>query len=79
MSSIFEYEAMSHKGTVGFYEKTAFLQLINHYLNQELFDEALEVIDHAVNQHPFSGAFHIVQAQLFIEKNCENLALEALG
>ena len=75
---IFEYEAMSQKGTVGFYEKTAFLQLINHYLNQELFDEALEVIDHAVNQHPFSGAFHIVQAQLFIEKNCENLALEAL-
>ncbi len=75
---IFEYEAMSHKGTVGFYEKTVFLQLIDHYLNEQLFDHALEVIDHAVSQHPYSAAFHIVQAQLYIEKNCENLALEAL-
>ncbi len=75
---IFEYEAMSQKGTVGFYEKTVFLQLIEHYLNEQLFDHALEVIEHAVRQHPFSGNFHIVQAQLYLEKNCENLALEAL-
>ncbi len=77
-SLVVEYEAMSQKGTVGFYEKTAFLHLINHYLNKELIDNALEVIGHAVNQHPFSGTFYIVQAQLYIEKNCENLALDAL-
>ena len=77
-SLLFEYEAMSQQGTVGFYEKTAFLQLIDHYLNVELFDEALQVIDHAINQHPFSGTFHIVQAQLYIEKHCETLALDAL-
>ena len=77
-SLVFEYEAMSQKGTVGFYEKTVFLQLIDHYLNEQLLDNALEVIEHAVNQHPFSGAFHIVQAQLYLEKNCESLALEAL-
>lgn len=77
-SLVFEYEAMSQKGTVGFYEKTVFLKLIEHYFNEQLFDNALEVIEHAVNQHPFSGAFHLVQAQLYIEKNCESLALEAL-
>ena len=77
-SLVFEYEAMSQQGTVGFYEKTAFLQLIDHYLNKELYDHALEVIDHAINQHPFSGSFHIVQAQLYIENNSETLALEAL-
>jgi tetratricopeptide (TPR) repeat protein len=75
---VIEYEAMSQKGTVGFYEKAVFLQLIDHYLGEQLFDHALEVIEHAVSQHPFSGTFHIVQAQLYIEKNCESLALESL-
>jgi tetratricopeptide (TPR) repeat protein len=78
-SLVFEYEAMSQQGTVGFYEKTAFLQLIDHYLNEELFDNALDVIEHATSQHPFSGAFHIVQAQLYLEKSCASLALEALN
>ena len=75
---VFEYEAMSQKGTVGFYEKAVFLQLIDHYINEQLFDNALEVIEHAINQHPFSEAFHLIQAQLFIEKNREDLALDAL-
>ncbi len=75
---IFEYEAMSQKGTVGFYEKTVFLQLIDHYLSEQLFDTALELAGHAISQHPFSGTFYIIQAQLYIEKNCEKLALEAL-
>ena len=75
---VFEYEAMSQKGTVGFYEKTVFLQLIEHYLDQELFDCALEVIEHAICQHPFSGTFYLAQAQLHIEQKCETLALEAL-
>ena len=75
---VFEYEAMSQQGTVGFYEETAFLQLAEHYLNKELYNKALEVIDHAIHQHPFSGTFHIVQAQLYIEQKRENHALEAL-
>ena len=32
---ISEYEAMSQKGTVGFYEETVFLALINHYHQAE--------------------------------------------
>lgn len=75
---ISEYEAMSQKGTVGFYEKTVFSSLVDHYLQGEQFEKALGVIEYALAQHPFSVDFHIRKAQIFLEKNCELQALESL-
>ncbi len=75
---VFEYEAMSQQGTVGFYENAAFVQLVEHYLNQEHYNKAHEVIEHAIHQHPFSGTFYIIRAQLYIEQKREHFALEAL-
>ena len=39
MSLVFEYEVMSQKGTVGFYEEAVFLALIEHYQNDEKYDK----------------------------------------
>ncbi len=75
---ISEYEAMSQKGTVGFYEETVFLSLIEHYQNSELFGKAMEVVDHAIKQHAYSSTFHKKKAQLLLEKGCATQALTCL-
>lgn len=73
-----EYEAMSQKGTVGFYEEAVFLKLIAHYQNSELYGKAIEVVDHAIIQHAFSSTFHKKKAQLLLEKGCATQALTCL-
>ena len=75
---ISEYEAMSQKGTVGFYEETVFLNLVEYYHEAELFGKALEVIDHAINQHAYSSTFHKKKAQILLEKGCASQAIECL-
>jgi tetratricopeptide (TPR) repeat protein len=75
---ISEYEAMSQKGTVGFYEETVFLALIEYYQNSELFGKAIEVADHAITQHAYSSTFHKKKAQILLEKGCASQALTCL-
>jgi len=75
---IFEYEAMSQKGTVSFLEETVFSKMIDFYEKELLFDKALELIDHAIHQHSFSAIFYMRKAQLLIEKNCAHQALQCL-
>ncbi len=77
-SLISEYEAMSQKGTVGFYEETVFLTLVEHYQEAELFTQAMEVIEHATRQHAFSSTLYKKKAQLLLEKGCATQALECL-
>ena len=73
-----EYEAMSQKGTVGFYEETVFVAIIEHYQNSELYGKAMEVVEHAINQHAYSSTFHKKKAQLLLEKGCATQALSCL-
>lgn len=75
---VFEYEAMSQQGTVGFYEKTVFLKLIEYYKNEDRLQSALHVAIHAVEQHPCSAELFLSQAQLFSELAQYENALEAL-
>ena len=73
-----EYEAMSQKGTVGFFEEKVFLQLIDYYQSELRIDRALEVVDHALAQYSFTADFHIRKAQLLIESRQEDLAINSL-
>ena len=75
---ISEYEAMSQKGTVGFYEETAFLALVEYYQEEELFTKAMEVIDIAIQQHTYTSTFYKKKAQLLLEKGCATQALDCL-
>ncbi len=75
---ISEYEAMSQKGTVGFYEETVFLTLIEYYQKAELLGKAMEVVDHAIKQHSYSSTFHKKKAELLLEKGCATQALTCL-
>ncbi len=73
-----EYEAMSQKGTVGFLEKKAFLELIDHYEMESQLDKAIEVIEYALLQYSYSTEFYIRKAQLLIEKKCAYQAIACL-
>jgi len=75
---ISEYEAMSQEGTVGFYEETVFLRIIEHYENGHDIENALSAIDHALSQHPFSYSLLIRKAHLLMDKDCFHSALETL-
>jgi len=75
---ISEYEALSQKGTVGFYEETVFLTLIEHYQELELIGKAMEVVEHAISQHSYSSTFHKKKAELLLEKGCATQAIECL-
>ncbi len=72
-----EYEAMSQKGTVGFFEETVFIDLINHYVEANLLPKALEVIEHALNQHKYTAELYIRKAEIYLqlEKPAEALKI----
>ncbi len=75
---ISEYEAMSQKGTVGFYEETVFSQLIDYYENESAIDLALEVVEQALNQHLFSTSLYCRKAALLALQKQQDAAFSAL-
>ncbi|MBP7272321.1 MAG: tetratricopeptide repeat protein [Saprospiraceae bacterium] len=77
-SLVFEYEAMSQKGTVAFFEKTAFWQIINHYEKVKNFDKCIEVLNIATQQHNFCSEFFQHKASLLLRSNRLDEALQAL-
>ncbi|MEO1626674.1 MAG: tetratricopeptide repeat protein [Bacteroidota bacterium] len=76
---ISQYEAMSHKGTVGFIEETVFHRIISHYRQGNRPDQAISAVDHALDQHPYFADFYLLKAQILFEKGCRQLALDCLS
>lgn len=75
---ISEYEAMSQKGTVVFYEETVFTQIIDYYENEGCIDLALAVVDVALEQHLFSAYLYCKKASLLAQQRRATAALEAI-
>ena len=73
-----EYEAMSQKGTVVFYEETVFSQIIDYYENESAIDRALAVVEVALNQHLFSTNLYCKKAALLAIQKEETAALNAI-
>ena len=61
---ISEYEAMSQKKAVVFYEETAFSYLIEYYQKEKNYDLALSVVEMALTQHNFSARLYYKKAEL---------------
>ena len=75
---IFEYEAMSQKGTVGFYEETVFSRIIDYYESESSIDLALEAVDKALSQHFYSTTLYCRKAELLAIQKQEKAALSAI-
>ena len=75
---IFEYKVMSQKGTVGFYEKTVFLDIITYLENNQEFEQAIVACEDAFSQHVYSHEFLIRKSQLLLSLGVEGEAIECL-
>ncbi|MEM7103492.1 MAG: tetratricopeptide repeat protein [Bacteroidota bacterium] len=75
---VHQYEEMLRKDAVAFFEQSAFERILDYYENQHRWNLALEVVDYALQQHPYSSIFFIRKAQLLLEKNKVDEALECL-
>lgn len=73
-----EYEAMSQKGTVVFYEETVFSQIISYYENENLIELALSTVDLALSQHHYSSNLFCKKAELLALQKQESAALAAI-
>ena len=75
---IFEYEAISQKGTVVFYEETVFSQIIDYYESESAIDLALEAVDRGLSQHLYSTNLYCRKAELLAIQKQEDAALSAI-
>lgn len=75
---VLQYEAMSQKGTVGFYEETVFSQLIDYYETENAIFEALAVVSVALEQHPYSANLYCKKAKLLGIQERYTVAMEVI-
>jgi len=73
---ISEYKEMSQKGTVCFFEGTAFLDIMLYFENEGNIEEAIEVCDLATTQHMSSVEFYFHKGRLLLEIDKLEIALE---
>ena len=76
---ISEYEAMSQKGTVGFFEEKVFFDFVNHYRACNNTTMALQVVEHGLTHHCFSADLYYCKAQLLADLNNTRSAIECLN
>ena len=77
-SLILEYEAMSQKGTVVFFEETVFSQIISYYENESSIDQALAVVNQALNQYLDSTNLYCKKAELLAKQKQQVAAMNAI-
>ena len=75
---VFEYKVMSQKGTVGFYEKAVFLDMITYLENHQESEQAIIACEDAFSQHVCSYEFLIRKSQLLLSLGVEAEAIECL-
>lgn len=75
---IFEYEAMSRKGTVAFLEEKVFFDLADVYQSTNRAAQALKVIEDGLSQYAYSSELHFRKAQLLANLNDKQAALDAI-
>ena len=75
---ISEYENMSRKGHLSYFEDKDLFQLINYYEDEHALDKALEVVDLALNQYTYRSDFYTIKARLLLILGDVEEAMELL-
>ena len=75
---IYKFEDMSQKGTVSFFEKTAFLDMISYYETAGNFEKGIQVCDIARRQHVSSTEFLWHKSRLLAQLKLLQEALDCL-
>jgi len=75
---ISEFEGMSQKGMVGFYEKTVWLDFVQYFENEPNLKKAIEICDLAMTQHVSSMEFLFHKSRMLVELGEFGKALNCL-
>ena len=62
------FECKFEQGEVGYIDEKVYLQLLEYYEDEYLFDKALEVVDYAIAQYKYRSEFYIIKARLLLSK-----------
>ncbi|MEM8524904.1 MAG: tetratricopeptide repeat protein [Bacteroidota bacterium] len=74
-----QYEATTQNGGSAFYEEESFLQLVDYYEQEGMYNRAFETLDHGIACHRFSSSLYEKKANFLIDVKKEMEALEVLN
>lgn len=67
LTTVRVYESHFINGTNCYLGEKEFLEIIEHYENEDQLEEALTAVDYALEYHPFSVDFFIIKASILLE------------
>ena len=73
-----DFESKFDQGEVGYLDEKVYLQLLEYYEDEYLFEKALEVADIAIDQYKYRSEFYIIKSRLLLNSNKINDCLVAL-
>ena len=73
-----DFENKFEQGEVGYLDEKIYLQLLEYYEDEYLFEKALEVVEFAMEQYKYRSDFYIIKARLLLNLNKTNDCLSTL-
>jgi tetratricopeptide (TPR) repeat protein len=73
-----QFEEMRKNDSVGFFEVSSFLNLLEYYESKQQLDIVKEILEHALSQHPTSATLLIRQASYLFDNDKVEGAFEVL-
>jgi len=78
LSFITDFETKFEKGEVGYLDEKTFLQLLEYYEDEYLYEKALEVANLALEQYKYRSDFYLIKARILLNTNKANDCLQTL-
>ena len=78
LNFISDFEVKFEKGEVGYLEEKTFLQLLEYYEDEYLYEKALEVVNYALEQYKYRSDFYLIKARILLNSNKVNDCLQTL-
>jgi len=66
---ISDFEYKYDKGELGYIDEKTFLQLLDYYEDEYLYEKALEIVEYAIEQYKYRSEFYIIKARLLLNTN----------
>ncbi len=73
-----DFEIKFEQGEVGYLDEKVYLQLLEYYEDEYLFEKALEVVEFAIGQYKYRSEFYIIKSRLLLNSNKVNDCLKTL-
>jgi tetratricopeptide (TPR) repeat protein len=73
-----DFESKFESGEIGYLEERVYLQLLEFYEDEYLFEKALEVVEFAISQYKYRSEFYIIKSRLLLNSGKTDECLSTL-